>query len=194
MKAFIDTYLSYIKAALVTLLCATTIFFISAVIRSTSIFFTGNSSVSIDILSVVSGVLLFALIGFGIVWGIISLRSRRSRVLETKGKENLNVIENQKILLRHRVAYFLIALFALNTSFTLVIVFLVGFGVIGLQNSLLITILGLTTAQVGAVFGVVTKYLFPGRTFYRHSNSGYDEVHNSPKTKEPHIQSMSLKH
>jgi hypothetical protein len=182
MKILIDTYLSYIKVALVTLLCTTAISLISAGIRSTSIFFTGNSAVSIDILSVVSGVLLFALIGFGIIWWIISPKSHR--VLEIKDEENLTeeyvrFRENQEILLRHKVAYILLTLFALNAFFTLGIIFLVGFGVIGLPKFLLITILGITTAQVGAGLRLVTKYLFPGDSVSTKSHSGYHEAENN---------------
>ena len=63
--------------------------------------------------------------------------------------------------LRYRVAYFLMALLILNTIATLTAVFLVGLGLLNLDRSVLISLIGETVAHVGAMFLTITRHLFP---------------------------------
>lgn len=67
------------------------------------------------------------------------------------------------LALRRRVAYFLLGLFALNTVGALVVVFFVGFGLMVVSNTVIISLIGETVAHAAAMFFTVTKYLFPAK-------------------------------
>ena len=62
--------------------------------------------------------------------------------------------------LRYRVAYFLMTLLILNTVATLAAVFLVGLGLLNLDESVLISLIAETVAHVGAMFLTITRHLF----------------------------------
>jgi hypothetical protein len=65
------------------------------------------------------------------------------------------------LTLRRRVAYFLLSIFALNAVGTLTAVYLVGFGLMVLSNTVILTLIGETVAHAAAMFVTVTKFLFP---------------------------------
>jgi hypothetical protein len=65
------------------------------------------------------------------------------------------------LILRRRVAYFLLLLFALNTVSALAVIFLVGLGKMILPNVVIISLIGETVAYAAAMFFTVTKHLFP---------------------------------
>jgi hypothetical protein len=63
--------------------------------------------------------------------------------------------------LQYVVAYMLFSLLAINTLGTLAAVYLVGFGLMALSNTVLLALIGETLAHVGAMFFTVTRFLFP---------------------------------
>ena len=67
------------------------------------------------------------------------------------------------LMLRRRSAYFTYGIVALNTTGTLVILFLCGFGLMALANAVLLSLIGETLAAVGTVFITMNRYLFPRR-------------------------------
>jgi hypothetical protein len=71
--------------------------------------------------------------------------------------------ENTITILRLKVTYCLLALFALNVLCVLAIIFLVGFGKMSLSERLIIILLGETMAQAAAIFFSVTKFIFPSK-------------------------------
>jgi hypothetical protein len=70
---------------------------------------------------------------------------------------------NLELRLRRQVAYFLLFLFALNTVSALAIIFLVGFGLMTLSSTVIISFIGETIAYTAAMFFTVTKHLFPSK-------------------------------
>lgn len=78
---------------------------------------------------------------------------RAKELLLEEGRTNLT--------LRRRVAYFLLSIFALNTVSTLAAVYLVGFGLMVLSKTVILTLIGETIAHAAAMFVTVTKFLFP---------------------------------
>lgn len=86
----------------------------------------------------------------------------KKRVKASKTMEELQLEEvRTNLTLRRRVAYFLLSLFALNAVSVLVVVYLVGFGLMVLSNTVMISLIGETVAHAAAMFLTVTKYLFP---------------------------------
>jgi hypothetical protein len=68
-----------------------------------------------------------------------------------------------ELILRRRSTYFTYSLVALNTVCTLIILFLVGFGLMALPTAVLLTLIGETIAHIGAVFITTNRHLFPPR-------------------------------
>jgi hypothetical protein len=84
------------------------------------------------------------------------LRAEGERVRLLSGRTDIN--------LRRRVANWLLGLFTLNTAGALAVIFLVGFGKMGLSDKVIMSVLGATVVQAAAMLVTVTKYLFPTRT------------------------------
>lgn len=84
------------------------------------------------------------------------------RSADDAGAKKLALEEGRtNLTLRCRVAYFLLSIFALNTVGTLAAVYLVGFGLMVLSNTVILTLIGETVAHGAAMFVTVTKFLFP---------------------------------
>lgn len=89
----------------------------------------------------------------------------------TSLEANLRVQEGQvrvesgklDIALRKRVAYWLIALFSVNTASALTMIFLIGFGLMTLSEKVIMSVLGATVIEAAAMLFTITKYLFPAR-------------------------------
>lgn len=80
------------------------------------------------------------------------------------GLKELEIEEGRtNLILRRRVAYFLLSIFALNTVSTLTAVYLVGFGFMALSNTIILTLIGETVAHAAAMFITVTKFLFANK-------------------------------
>lgn len=67
------------------------------------------------------------------------------------------------IALRKRVAYWLIALFSVNTASALAMIFFIGFGLMTLSEKVIMSFLGATVIEAAAMLFTITKYLFPSR-------------------------------
>jgi hypothetical protein len=63
--------------------------------------------------------------------------------------------------LRRAAAYGLLSMITLNTTATLTAIFLVGFDLMKLSDTILIALIGETIAHVAAMSLTVVKYLFP---------------------------------
>jgi len=86
-----------------------------------------------------------------------------SKNLEEGGNEEVirNLSQNRK--LRKIYAMRLFVLLCIWLGLILAIIILQGFQIIKLADSVLITLITTTTANVAAYFLVVTKYLFPNK-------------------------------
>jgi len=65
------------------------------------------------------------------------------------------------IILRRNYAYYIFWMVCIWLSIILIIIFFQGFGIFDLNNSVLITLISSTTANIAAYFLVVIRYLFP---------------------------------
>jgi hypothetical protein len=76
-------------------------------------------------------------------------------------EKTLSLIEKESnLVLKIRIVHFLLYLFALNTISVLVVIFLVGFEKMNLPVPIIISLIGETIAYAGAMFFLITKYLF----------------------------------
>ena len=86
--------------------------------------------------------------------------SRRAR--ETEAELRFEDVRTD-LTLRRLSAYFTYSLVALNTVSTLLILFLCGFGLMALSNTVLLTLIAETLAYVSTVFITMNRYLYPPR-------------------------------
>ncbi len=65
--------------------------------------------------------------------------------------------------LRRLATYLWFGIFTLNVVSVVTIIFFVGFGLMKLQDKVLLTLIGETIAYATAMAMTVTRYLFPGK-------------------------------
>lgn len=95
MRAFINTYLSYMKAGLISLVCASSLFFLSSMIRVALIRITGISSTGVGIIALALGAIIF-IISLSMTFGLI--------------RTPIGYLELAAYTLRHRVLWFSLAI------------------------------------------------------------------------------------
>ena len=71
--------------------------------------------------------------------------------------------EQVDLTMRRLITYLFPAMFVLNLLCTFVAIFLVGFGVMTLSSTVIVSLIGETVANVGALLLIVTKYLYASK-------------------------------